>query len=296
MSKNSELDMKIILVCATSLLILILSQVSAVRKTDFDAQNAFSYLSQLQANGPRVPGSSAHQMAVEYISFTLKKNGWQVEVQSGEINGHPYHNIIGRMDEQPVELLLGSHFDSRLEADNDPNPDWHNYQIPGANDGGSSTAVLLELSRVLPVDRRSGVTLVFFDIEDQGRIEGWDWILGSREFVKRNSGKPKIMVLLDMVGGHDQTIQPPTNSDKRIYQQIQRIADEFGYGDHFLDASKGAILDDHVPFLEAGVPSVDLIDIIDPYWHTVQDDLENVNILSLQRIGDTLTGWINLSY
>ncbi len=296
MKKVAEFDLKIILVCFSSLILLFLTQASMVRKTAFDAQYAFLYLAQLQANGPRIPGSSAHGLAVDFISSTLFKNGWQVEVQSGEVNGHPYRNIIARKDEQPVELLLGSHYDSRLNADGDPNPDWHNYQVPGANDGGSSTAVLLELSRVIPLDRRSGIILVFFDIEDQGRLDGWEWILGSREFVKRNSVKPHMMVLLDMVGGHDQTIQPPTNSDKRIYQQIQSVAGKFGYGNHFLDASKGAILDDHVPFLEAGVPSVDLIDIIDPYWHTVQDDLENVNVLSLQRIGDTLTGWINVSH
>ena len=295
MKKVAEFDLKIILVCFTTLILLILSQFSTMRKTSFDAQNAFLYLAQLQSNGPRVPGSSSHDLAVDLISSTLYKNGWQVEVQAGEINGHSYRNIIGTSDNHPAELILGSHYDSRIFADHDPNPDWHNYQVHGANDGGSSTAVLLELSRVLPADSASGTTLVFFDIEDQGRIEGWDWIMGSREFVKRNPEKPRMMVLLDMVGGHDQTIQPPTNSDNEIYQQIQETARKFGYGGHFLDASKGAILDDHVPFLEAGVPSVDLIDIIDPNWHTVLDDLENVNINSLQRIGDTLTGWINAS-
>ncbi len=295
MKKVAEFDLKIILVCFSSLILLILSHASTTRKTAFDAQNAFLYLAQLQSNGPRVPGSSAHDLAVDFISSTLFKNGWQVEVQSGEINGHAYRNIIGKRDSQPAGLMLGSHYDSRIFADNDPNPDWHSYHVHGANDGGSSTAVLLELSRVLPADSASGITLVFFDIEDQGRIEGWDWILGSREFVKRNPEKPRTMVLLDMVGGHDQTIQPPTNSNEAIYQQIQETARVFGYGAHFLDASKGAILDDHVPFLEAGVPSVDLIDIIDPNWHTVLDDLENVNINSLQRIGDTLTGWINAS-
>jgi hypothetical protein len=95
-----------------------------------------------------------------------------------------------------------------------------------------------------------------------------------------------------MVGGHVQTIQPPVNSDKNMYREIQQAANRLGYGDHFLDPSSSGILDDHVPFLEAGVPSVDLIDIIDPNWHTISDDLENVNIVSLQRIGDTLTDWI----
>ncbi len=293
MKKIKELDEKIFLLCVVFIMLIGLFEISTIRKTSFDAQNAFYYLTILQSKGPRIPGYAAHDMAVDFITSTLHKNGWQVEIQAGEVNGHPYRNIIGKMGTQATKLLLGSHYDSRLIADNDHNPDWHNYQVPGANDGGSSTAVLLELSRILAVDNRSGIALVFFDIEDQGRIDGWDWILGSREYVKRNSAKPRMMVLLDMVGGHNQTIQPPSNSDKEIYRQIQQVAAQFKYDDHFLNASQGVILDDHVPFLEAGVPSVNLIDIVDPNWHTTQDDLENVSIFSLQRIGDTLIEWIN---
>lgn len=295
MKKTAELDMKIILFCITALALLISIRLTGARQTAFDAQNAFMYLSQIQAFGPRVPGSTAHDRAVEVIRSVLIKNGWNVEIQSGTVNGHPYRNIIGRNGNQPVKLMLGSHYDSRLLADHDTDPRMQTYPVPGANDGGSSTAVLLELSRVLPKDKSDGVMLVFFDIEDQGHLDGWDWILGSREFVKRNSAHPQMMVLLDMVGGHVQTIQPPENSDNGIYDDIQKTAIILGYRDNFLNPSKMGILDDHVPFLEAGVPSVDLIDIIDPFWHTASDDLENVNILSLQRIGDTLTGWIDAS-
>jgi Zn-dependent M28 family amino/carboxypeptidase len=295
MKKTSELDMKVMLLCITGLAILLLIQVTGERKTLFDAQSSFSYLSRLQAYGPRVPGSAAHEQAVNFISSSLLSNGWNVEVQTGAVNDHPYRNIIGRKGQQPVKLLLGSHYDSRLVADHDPDPLRQKNQVPGANDGGSSTAVLLELSRVLPDEQASGIALVFFDIEDQGRIDGWDWILGSKEFVKRNSKQPQMMVLLDMVGGHVQTIQPPINSDKDIYGGIQQAAIRLGNGNHFLDPSNSGILDDHVPFLEAGVPSVDLIDIIDPNWHTISDDMENVNIVSLQRIGDTLTEWICVS-
>jgi glutaminyl-peptide cyclotransferase len=295
MKKTAILDMKIILFCVAALALMVTFRISGSRQTAFDAQNAFIYLAQIQAFGPRIPGSFAHDRAVEVIRSVLIKNGWNVEIQSGAVNGHPYRNIIGRKGRQPVKLLLGSHYDSRLLADHDLDPRMQIYPVPGANDGGSSTAVLLELSRVLPDEKAASIMLVFFDIEDQGRLDGWDWILGSREFVKRNSAQPEMMVLLDMVGGHDQTIQPPENSDKGIYGSIQKTALRFGYGDNFLNPSKMGILDDHVPFLEAGIPSVDLIDIIDPFWHTASDDLENVNILSLQRIGDTLIGWINVS-
>ena len=287
---------KLIMFCLSSLMVLGLVQTTFdSRKTRFDAYRAFNNLAQMQAFGPRVPGSLAHDRAVEYISRELTQNGWTVEIQSGSINGHEYNNILARKGQAPSRLLLGSHYDSRLLADSDPDQRLKEMAVPGANDGGSSSAILLELARVFPEEKAAAIELAFFDIEDQGKIEGWDWILGSREFARRISGKPEMMVLLDMVGGHLQTIQPPVNSDKAIYNQIQSKAKEYGYGDQFLDPANYGILDDHVPFLEAHIPSVDLIDIIDPHWHTVSDDLENVNLRSLQRIGDTLTGWIESS-
>ena len=100
------------------------------------------------------------------------------------------------------------------------------------------------------------------------------------------------MILLDMGGGFDQKIIPPVNSDIDIYNEVQAVAADIGYSDNFLGPAKHGILDDHVPFLEIGIPSVDLIDIVDPRWHTTSDDLENVSLQSLQRIGDTLFLWI----
>jgi Zn-dependent M28 family amino/carboxypeptidase len=150
----------------------------------------------------------------------------------------------------------------------------------------------MELARIIPPEKAENLGLVFFDIEDQGNIDGWEWILGSRAFVSSNHDLPEKMILLDMVAGHVQTIQPPVNSDKKIYQEIQSIANGLGYGANFLDPSLHGITDDHVPFLEAGIPSVDLIDIIDPNWHTTSDDLENVNLSSIQKAGETLFVWI----
>ena len=103
---------------------------------------------------------------------------------------------------------------------------------------------------------------------------------------------PEKMILLDMVGGFDQTIIPPVNSDTNIYHEIQSSCRIAGIFRKFSNPSNSGILDDHVPFLETGVPAVDLIDIIDPRWHTTSDDLENVSLQSLQRIGDTLYFWI----
>ncbi len=259
-----------------------------VKHTVFDGQRAFSLLVRLQGLGARVPNTESHSLAVDFITHQLDQNNWSVQQIPGVVGSHPYINILATRGEGRPKILLASHYDSRMYADHDPDTDRRSLPVPGANDGGSSTVVLLELSRILTTKQSENIGLVFFDIEDQGDIPGWDWILGSREFRPQESLRPELFILLDMVGGYNQTIQPPSNSDQFIYQQIQSTAMQFGYGDHFLDPSTYSIIDDHVPFLEAGVPSVDLIDIIDPNWHTIFDDIENVSTTSLQRVGDTL--------
>ena len=260
-------------------------------RNGFSSLRAFSHLSKLQVEGARVPGSAAHAYSINYNIGQLQNHGWKVEIQTGVVNGHDYQNILARRDSSPLKILIGSHYDSRLVADRDPDPRFRTYPVPGVNDGGSSTAILLELARIIPPCHSEGLGFVFFDIEDQGNIAGWDWIMGSREFVRINPEMPEMMILVDMVGGHIQTIQPPENSDPLIYKGIQSVAQKLGYSESFLDPSKRGIIDDHVPFYEAGTLSVDLIDIIDPKWHTTSDDLENVSLSSLQKSVETLFVW-----
>jgi Zn-dependent M28 family amino/carboxypeptidase len=263
-----------------------------VSKNGFSNLNSFSLLAKLQSFGPRIPGSDAHIRSREFIATVLRSYGWTVEIQSSQIQGHPFHNILASQGNGPIDVLFGSHYDSRIVADRDPNALFHKMQVPGANDGGASTTILMELARIIPPENADNLGLVFFDIEDQGNIDGWDWILGSRLFVNQNKELPSKVILLDMIGGFDQKIIPPNNSDPEIYKDIQNYAIKLGYSDQFRSPSQSGILDDHVPFIEKGVPSVDLIDIIDPYWHTTLDDLENVSMQSLQRVGDTLYFWI----
>lgn len=256
--------------------------------TVFSGYNAFSHLVKLQSFGPRIPGSEAHLKAIDYIGRQLTAAGWTVKIQTSPASWQTNYNILAYRQNSVPQIVLASHYDSRIFADRDTDQRLRIYPVPGANDGGSSTAVLLELARVLPADSATNIGLLFFDLEDQGDILGYDWILGSRQFFYMNSWRPRLLILLDMIGGHDQAIQPPENSDTQIYKLIQSQAVDLGYGSYFIDPSNYGIIDDHVPFLEAGVPSVDLIDIIDTFWHTTSDDLENVNQQSLQRMGDTL--------
>jgi len=164
--------------------------------------------------------------------------------------------------------------------------------VPGANDGGSGVAVLLEMARILPDDLPLPVQIVFFDAEDNGGIGDWDWILGSRAFVQQLKDPPEAAIIVDMVGDADLKIYKEHNSNVDLMEQIWEQARLLGYDEVFLPENKFSVLDDHTPFIEAGIPAVDIIDLDYPYWHTTADTAEKVSVESLQIVGDTLLAWI----
>jgi glutaminyl-peptide cyclotransferase len=257
----------------------------------FDGDRAYADVKSQTAFGPRVPGSVAHARTVDWIKQQLESAGWQVEVQQAEMMGHPIQNIRAFRTNAAPELLLGAHYDSRLFADQDPDPSKHSQPVPGADDGASGVAVLVELARTLPVDTVP-VWLVFFDAEDNGNIPGWDWILGSKAFAASMNARPKNMVLVDMVGDKDLSIPMEGNSDPALRASIWNTAAKLGYGGIFVPHVKYTIEDDQLPFVQAGIPSVDIIDLDYRYWHTTSDTPEHVSAKSLQTVGDVLREWI----
>ncbi len=206
--------------------------------------------------------------------------------------GHPIRNIIAKRGSGSPWLIFGAHFDSRFVADNDPVIANQTLPVPGANDGASGVAVLLEMARVLPKNSDKQVWLVFFDAEDQGRIEGWDWILGSRAFSESLTGKPDAVVVVDMIGDADLNIYREKSSDKAITDSIWQTAAGLGYADNFINEEKYNILDDHLPFLELGIPAVDIIDFDYSYWHTLSDTQDHIWPQSLAVVGTTLLTWL----
>lgn len=258
----------------------------------FDAQRAYQDVVYQTSLGPRTPDSVAHEQAIDYFRSELQKANWQVDVQTVEVNGHLLKNIIARRSDMPPEIILGAHYDSRLMADRDPDLKKQQEPVPGANDGASGAAVLLELGRVLP-SNSVPVWIVFFDGEDQGSIPGWEeWSLGARGFVETFTLKPRAVVIVDMVGDYNLNILQEKQSSARLTREIWEVAKELGYGQYFLPEQKYSIMDDHVPFLEAGVPAIDIIDIEYRYWHTSYDTAENVSPESLGIVGRTLQTWI----
>ncbi len=260
----------------------------------FDGERAFADVAHQVSLGPRPVGSEAHAQTVAWIVESLGIAGWEAEVQELEMNGHPIRNIIATRgnDSGGEWIVLGAHYDTRLHADQDADPERLEELVMGANDGASGVAVLLELARVLPKDLDKRVWLVFFDAEDNGRIEGWDWILGSTAFVAALDEHPDLAVVVDMIGDADLQVYYEIFSDQAIREEIWKTAENLGYQDSFIQEEKYTILDDHKPFLDAGIPAVDIIDFDYPYWHTTEDTLDKVSPQSLKIIGDTLLTWL----
>ena len=267
------------------------SRQASDRVSPFDGQRAWADVKRQVDFGPRIPGSVAHAAALDWMEAELTGAGWQVTRQHAESMGQAITNLVATRSAAAPSVLLGAHFDSRLLADHDPQESLRSQPTPGANDGASGVAVLLELARTLPTDTVP-ITLVFFDAEDNGRIPGWDWILGSRAFVDDMTTRPESMVLVDMVGDRDLSIRPEANSDPVLRDAIWATAARLGYAEQFPTVVGGAILDDHVPFLEAGIPAVDVIDIDYEFWHTSADTPDKVAPESLQIVGDVLWTWL----
>jgi Zn-dependent M28 family amino/carboxypeptidase len=238
-----------------------------------------------------VPGTEGHDQIQAWITAELARAGWQIEIQESLALGHAIENIVAMRSADVPQVILGAHYDTRMFADNDPDPSQHTNFVPGANDGASGVAVLLELARTLPTDTVP-VWLVFFDAEDNGRIEGWEWILGSREFVRNNPVQPRAAIIVDMVGDADLNIYKERNSNPDLTDEIWDVAKALGHESKFIPEYKFSMIDDHTPFVEAGIPAVDIIDFDYPYWHTIQDTPDKVSAASLEAVGETVRTWV----
>ncbi len=267
----------------------ILGQATTTAK--FDGERALADVQTQVAFGPRIPGSEAHAKILEWMRRELESAGWQVQVQETQAMGHPVQNLVAFRTAEPPQIILGAHYDSRLQASRDPDPAKQTQPVPGANDGASGVAILLGLAHSLPKNTVP-VTLVFFDAEDNGDIPGWDWLLGSKAYVASLTEKPKEMILVDMVGGENLSLPMEGNSDATLRASIWDTAAKLGYQGIFVPQVKYNIEDDHIPFLQAGIPAVDIIDIDYPYWHTSQDLPEHVSVQSLTIVGNVLWAWL----
>jgi glutaminyl-peptide cyclotransferase len=255
---------------------------------EFSGDSALRFISGQVAFGPRPTGSEASIRTGDYIIDRLKAFGWNTEVQPFTYRGVSARNIIARAGAGPP-AIVGAHYDTRKRADRDLDPSRRTEPMLGANDGASGAAVLLELARTLDKQHLGNeVWLAFFDAEDNGGLDGWQFIVGSQFMADHLSVTPEMVIVVDMIGDADQQIYKERTSTPGLQDRIWSIAAGLGYQAYFISQSKWTMTDDHTPFLRHGYDAVDLIDFDYPFWHTTQDTADKVSAASLERVGRVL--------
>ncbi len=265
----------------------------------FNGSRAFEDLKRLVAFGPRPSGSKALDHAREWMIQQLKQAGWQVEkdsfTASTPLGDVPMTNVIAKLPgPRPQVVILAGHYDTKR---------FETFPFLGANDGGSSAAFLLEMARVLK-ERQNRATywLVFFDGEEA--VQNWspsDSLYGSRHLVAKLTSTGELsrieaLILVDMIGDSRLNIYRETNSTRSLREVVLSTAQRLGYARYF-SGPAGPVQDDHIPFLNAGVKAVDLIDLDygpqNSLWHTAQDTPNHCSPTSLSIVGQTVLGTLD---
>ena len=283
----------------------------------FIADSAMAYCQAQCDFGPRTMNSKAHDLCEEWIIDKFKGFGLEVETQKADLtgwDGTKLHstNIIARFNPQAERrILICAHWDSRPWADNDPDSaNWHK-PVLAANDGASGVGVMLEVARLLQNDTTLaiGVDLVCFDAEDYGTPQWAEknedsektWALGAQYWAKNlpEGYNPQFGILLDMVGGQGAKIYQEHFSLRyaaSIVDKVWSAARHAGFSSVFANEVGGGVTDDHIPVNEAGIPTIDIIPFypdcsqssFGPTWHTINDDMEHLDINTLKAVGQTL--------
>ncbi len=259
---------------------------------NFDGNRAYQSVIDQVALGPRITGTTPHQQLGNQVLSHLAANGWLTRTQNFVYKNTPARNLIGVKGAQNKDIvIIGAHYDTRRKADQDPQ--YPNQPVPGANDGASGVAVLMELARTLEINRSDKqIWLVFFDAEDNGDLDGWDWIVGSQQFAASLTISPSAVIIVDMIGDADQEIWLERSSNLALSTEIWDIAHKLGYEQYFRKLPRWSMLDDHTPFLQRGWKAIDMIDFDYAHWHKTSDTPDKVSAQSLLRVGHTLEVWL----
>ena len=271
------------------LLTLLAVAVGCGQGAGVDGLQVLRHTREIVRHGPHPPGTEAQRKVGEYIAGQLEALGLQVDTHTfrpvtprGRLRMTNIRGILPGRDEKV--LILASHYDSKF---------FDNFEFVGANDGGSSSSLVLELARVLVQDNPTDLSLwfVFFDGEEAlGEWSSADSLYGSREFVKRERDRGHLrnvgaMILLDLVGGKDLRIFREANSTPWLNRIIWGQASRLGHERIFRPSGRTEVKDDHLPFLRAGIPAVDLIDLSYAHWHKPTDTLDKLSGHNLEVVG-----------
>lgn len=255
---------------------------------DFSGAAAFDFAKHAIDLGPRPSGSEANKKLQAYILAQLKLDGCQVTEDAfvaKTLNGDvAMKNIIAKFPGKSGHAIaVTGHFDTKY---------FPRRHFVGADDGGSSTGLLLELARAEAHQPRvDDLYIVFFDGEEAfGEWTDTDSIYGSRHLAERwrkdgTLTRLKAMILVDMIGDKNLDIQQEANSNAALRKLVWSAAADLGYHAYFIDQPMGPIEDDHLPFKKLGVPVIDLIDFNYPPWHKDTDTLDKISGQSLEIVG-----------
>ncbi|HSZ64040.1 MAG TPA: M28 family peptidase [Terriglobales bacterium] len=262
-----------------------------------DAKRAFQYTREVTAFGPRYMGNENHKKLERYIVDHLKGDEVEDDAFTADtVEGKfPVRNIIAKFPgtKDGIIVILG-HYDTNYPL--------RNIGYVGANDGGSSTAILLEFAnqlRVAPGKKRDGYSVWLVWTDGEEAVRNWsdsDSLYGTRHLAERwekdgTLKKIKALMVMDMIGDADLDIWRDTNGTPWLLDLIYSAAERLGYQSHFY-AIKAAVEDDHLPFVKRGVPSADVIDLDYGYnnvfHHTAQDTMDKLSPKSLEITGDTI--------
>ena len=273
---------------AGTLLVLAMATLAASADARFDGAAAFRHLERLVAIGPRPAGSAGGARARDYLTAELGRAGVKVRVEAFEADTPDGRlkmaNVVGVVAGRRRDVVLvGGHYDTKAFRD---------FRFVGANDGGSSAALLLELARALAArPREYTYWIAFFDGEEaRGAWTPTDSLYGSRRMaadLARRGQLPRAVIVADMIGDRDLGIRREAGSTPWLTDLVWDSARRLGQSAHFLPEAM-SVEDDHAPFLRAGVPAALLIDFDFPPWHTAGDTLDKVSARSLQVVGDVL--------
>lgn len=277
-------------------------------KKMFSWEEALETVSQQLRYGPRFLTSTGHAKVQSFISAELEtladevvRQKWQHQSSGGQ--KVRLMNIIGRFfPEKEERIIIATHYDTKRYADKDPQA--HDKPVPGANDGASGVAILLEFARIFSSTTYQpsiGVDLVFFDGEEgEEDLSKTAWFpLGSDYFSKNiqalyPKGKPREAIVVDMVCDRDLQIFIEKGSNKNARQKVEKFWDGAAksWPKHFSKKEKYRIRADHTPFIEVGIPAFLIIDFDYPYFHTVEDTLDKCNEKSLEIVGNAILKYI----
>jgi glutaminyl-peptide cyclotransferase len=275
---------------------------TALGAAAFDADAAFGLLEEQVAFGPRIPGSPGHEACRWWLVGELGRYCDQLALDAFDYvspdGSYAFRltNIIGVINpDAPRRVMLGAHWDTRMFADEDPDPARRTEPVPGANDGASGTAVLLELARSFAEDPPDvGVLFVLFDGEDSGRIAGMDFCIGSDHLARQGSLAYSAGIVVDMIADGDLAVFHEGNSvldapdlTRRVWDTARKL------GEDAFQAGYGYTLnDDHKPFLVRGLPTVLVIDFDYDVWHTTSDTPAHCSAESLGAVGRVVEAFV----